>query len=92
MEKHDLKHGWTLLTSHEKLLVLEDNEGNVGITFDSKQFGDSQLLLLAISENEVKVKGLPHYVDGVSININKTITISLSEFVEAFETEKQAEI
>lgn len=92
MEKHDLKHGWTLLASHEKLLILEDNEGNVGITFDIKQLGDPQLLLLTISEDEVKVRGLPHYVDGVSININKTITISLSEFVDTFDTEEQAEI
>lgn len=84
MEKHDLKNGWTLLTSHKKLLILEDKNGNVGITFDSKQFGDPQLLLLAISENEVKVRGLPHYVEGVSISTNKTITISLTQFVDEF--------
>lgn len=47
---------------------------------------------LLILEDEVKVRGLPHYVDAISININKTITISLSEFVDTFDTEEQAEI
>ena len=85
MKKYNLKSGWTLFVETDRFLVLSDDEGNVGLSLDSRAFGDVQTLLLKISEDGVLVKTTPHYVEHLSIKLDKTITVKLANFVNEFE-------
>lgn len=82
MNEYLLKNGWKLLAKTSQFLVLEDELGHVGVTYNNKQFGDVQLLLLKITDQGVDVKSLPHYIEDISINFDQTITINLASFVE----------
>lgn len=87
MNEYQLKNGWKILAKTARFLVLEDELGHVGITYYNKQFGDSQVLLLKFTEQGVDVKTLPHYVEKVSVNFNKTIIVDVAAFVESYEQE-----
>ena len=85
MIEYSLKNGWKLLAKTSQFLVLEDESGHVGVTYNNKQFGDVQVLLLKITDQGVDVKSLPHYIEDISVNFNQTITINLADFVESYE-------
>lgn len=85
MNEYQLKNGWRVLAKTTQLLVLEDELGHVGITYHNKQFGDSQVLLIKITDQGVDVSTLPHYIEKVSVNFDHTITIELGRFVEEYE-------
>lgn len=82
MKKYPLVMDWTLVSESTKLLVLSDETGNVGVVLDDKRFGDAQVLLMKIFEDEVRIKTTPHYIEHVSIKQDKTIEIEFAEFVK----------
>lgn len=82
LTEYPLKNGWRLLSKTDKFIVLEDDKGYVGITFDTKQFGDISMLLLQVTEEKVVVKGQPHFIDNVSIGLDKSIEIKVVDYVE----------
>lgn len=81
MIKHDLMYGWKLL-AHEQLSVLTNPEGLVAVVSNNSSFGDIQSLILTLSDTDGTCSTMPHYIDSVSVGLDKTITVNTSPFFE----------
>lgn len=81
MIQHDLMYGWKLF-AHKQLSVLTNPEGLVAVISNNSTFGDIQSLILTLSDTDVKCSMAPHYIDSISIALDKSITVNTAPFFE----------
>ncbi|MBC1892596.1 hypothetical protein HCA73_06455 [Listeria booriae] len=85
--KQELKHGWTI-TSNQAIRAYQDVDGNLAIFTEVKEFGDPMPLLIDLSEDEAKVKAIPHMVNAVHVKLTKEIEVVWnSEYYQTVATE-----
>ncbi|MDT1938582.1 MULTISPECIES: hypothetical protein [Carnobacterium] len=88
MNTFNLAYGWTL-HAPKVLSVLTNEFGEVGILYSEKNFGDTQALLLHLSEETLSMNSIPHHIEKVEVSLKKVITISLSQFIIEWEKENK---
>jgi len=86
--KEELQFGW-VVERPSKMSVLTNDSGEVALIYNSKNFGDVQPLLLKLSEKNIEVISVPHYIDKIAISLEKVISVKLSKFVEDFEKNQE---
>lgn len=81
MIRKELSFGWHINLPSKKFITLTDSDGNVGVLYDGKDFGDPQTLLINISEMSANVTYIPHFIKQIEITTKKEIIIHLNDFV-----------
>lgn len=87
-DKKKICHEWYLHLPSTNMMVLSNGEGDVAIIYNDKNFGDTQSLLLHVTESAVKIISVPHYINDIEITLEKNIIITLSEFAKEFENQE----
>lgn len=88
MNTFNLAYGWTLNTP-KSLTVLTNEFGQVGIIYSEKNFGDTQTLLLQLSEDMLSMNSIPHHIEKVDVSLKKVITVSLAHYIIEWEKDNK---
>ncbi|WP_368562388.1 hypothetical protein [Enterococcus faecalis] len=81
MNTQKLQFGW-ILEFPKYLSVLTNKEGLVAVVSEYTTFGDTQSLLITLSETSAEVATTPHYISSLTISTDKKIKITTAPFYE----------
>lgn len=81
MNTQKLQFGW-VLEFPKYLSVLTNKEGLVAVVSEYTNFGDTQSLLITLSETTAEVATTPHYINALTISTDKKIKITTAAFYE----------
>lgn len=81
MNTQKLQFGWVIEVP-KYLSVLTNKEGLVAIVSEYATFGDTQSLLITLSETSAEVATTPHYISSLKISTDKKIKITTAPFYE----------
>ncbi|EUJ31445.1 hypothetical protein PCORN_05306 [Listeria cornellensis FSL F6-0969] len=69
-----VSHGWRV-HSNQRVRIYQENEGNLAIFLDMKEFGDPAPLLIDLTDQSAIITSMPHLVEKVEVKLAKEIVI-----------------
>ncbi|MBA3926748.1 hypothetical protein [Listeria rustica] len=73
-----VSHGWQV-HSDQRVRIYQEEDGNLAIFLDLREFGDPAPLLIDLSEQSVSIVSTPHLVEKIEVKLTKEIVITWSD-------------
>ncbi|EUJ23662.1 hypothetical protein PGRAN_07141 [Listeria grandensis FSL F6-0971] len=70
-----VSHGWRV-HSEKRVRIYQEEDGNLAIFMDMKEFGDPAPLLIDLTDQSAIITSMPHLVEKVAVKLAKEIVIT----------------
>ncbi|MBC6316310.1 hypothetical protein [Listeria grandensis] len=70
-----VSHGWRV-HSEKRVRIYQEEDGNLAIFLDMKEFGDPAPLLIDLTDQSAIIASMPHLVEKVEVKLAKEIVIT----------------